>query len=130
LKQKPHEVCHYFMRRLFILLLLLGLPLLNACLPLNALPATEPPLPTETAPPTATIDWFPASATPTLKVLPTTTATPEMNPGIGKQIINDAFSNAKLWDTVNSELASATMPCDRPNDHAKDRAYDIWACAW
>jgi len=32
-----------------------------------------------------------------------------MNPGIGKQIINDTFSNAKLWDTVNSELASATI---------------------
>ncbi len=97
------------MRRLFISLLFIGLPLLGACLPLDSVSVTEPSPPTETALPTATIDWFPASATPTLKVLPTTTATPEMNPGIGKQIINDTFSNAKLWDTVNSNLASATV---------------------
>ena len=97
------------MRRLFISLLLFGLPLLAACLPLDSISVTEPSPPTETTLPTATIDWFPASATPTLKVLPTTTATPEMNPGIGKQIITDTFSNAKLWDTVNSELASATI---------------------
>jgi hypothetical protein len=109
LKQKPHEVCHYFMRRLFISLLLLGLPLLVACLPLNPGSTTEPPLPTETALPTSTIIWFPASATPTLKALPTYTATPEMNPGIGEQIINDNFLDEKLWDTANSNLASATI---------------------
>jgi hypothetical protein len=40
-------------------------------------------LPTDTAVPTATIVWFPPSATPTLAV-PTYTATPEMNPGIGE----------------------------------------------
>jgi len=97
------------MRRIFILFLLFGFPLLASCLPLNPLPATQPPLPSDTPLPTATIDWFPASPTPTLKVLPTTTATQEMNPGIGKQIINDTFSNAKLWDTVNSDLASATI---------------------
>jgi len=97
------------MRRLFILLLLFGLPLINACLPLNSIPATEPPLPTDTPPPTATIDWFPASATPTLKVLPTNTATPEMNPGIGQELINDNFSDKTLWDTVDSDLASSTI---------------------
>ena len=97
------------MRRLFILFLLFGLPLLVACLPLNPIPATEPPLPTETPPPTPTIIWFPPSATPTPNQIPTYTATPEMNPGIGKQIINDNFSNATLWDTVNSNLASATI---------------------
>ena len=83
--------------------------LLNACLPLNPIPATEPPLPTDTPPPTSTIDWFPASATPTLKVLPTSTATPETRPGIGQELINDDFSDKTLWDTVNSDIASAII---------------------
>jgi len=83
--------------------------LLTACLPLNSLRATEPPPATETALPTPTIVWFPASATPTLEVVPTYTTTPEMNPGIGKQTITDNFSDQTLWDTVISDQASATV---------------------
>ena len=109
LKQNLHEVCHYFMRRIFILFLLFGFPLLNACLPLNSTLATEPSLPSDTPPPTSTIDWFPASPTPTLKVLPTHTATPEMNLGIGRELITDDFSDEKLWDTANSDLAGAII---------------------
>jgi len=109
LKQFIHEVCHYLMRRSFILLLLCGFPLLGACLPLNATPATEPPPPSETPLPSPTIDWFPASATPTLKALPTYTATPEMNPGIGSVLFTDTFSDKTLWDTVDSDQASAII---------------------
>jgi len=83
--------------------------ILAACLPLNPLPATEPPLPTDTPLPTATTDWFPASATPTLNVLPPSTATPEMNPGIGRELFTDNFSDKTLWDTVDSNLASAII---------------------
>lgn len=83
--------------------------ILAACLPLNSIPATEPPLPTETALQTPTIIWFPASATPTLKVFPSQTATLEMNPGIGEKLIDDDFSDAKVWDTVDSDLASAIV---------------------
>ncbi|MEP6896326.1 MAG: hypothetical protein ABI986_12025 [Chloroflexota bacterium] len=97
------------MRCSFILLLLCGLPLLSACLPLNATPATEPPPPSETPLPSPTIDWFPASATPTLNLLPTNTATPEMNPGIGSVIFTDDFSDQKIWDTVDSSQASAII---------------------
>jgi len=97
------------MRRIFISFLFFGLPILTACLPLNSIPATEPPLPSDTPPPTQTIIWFPPSATPTLNAIPTYTATPEMNPGIGKQIINDNFSNKTIWDTVESNQASAII---------------------
>ena len=83
--------------------------LLVACLPLDQTPATEPPRPTDTPLPTSTIIWFPASATPILEVLPTTTATPEMNPGIGQPIFSDDFSDKTLWDTVNSDQASADI---------------------
>ena len=83
--------------------------LLNACLPLNPTPATKPPLPTESPLPTSTVIWFPPSATPTLNAIPTYTARPEMNPGIGKQIINDDFSDETIWDTVASSQASAII---------------------
>jgi len=83
--------------------------ILSACLPLNSIPATEPPLPSDTPPPTATIVWFPPSATPTLNALPTYTSTPEMNPGIGEQIIADNFSDDSVWDTVSSDQASAII---------------------
>ena len=109
LKKTYHEVCHYFMRRFILFFLLLGFPLLVSCLPLNSTPATEPPPLSDTPPPTATIDWFPASATPTLNALPTYTATPEMNPGIGQTRITDNFSDKTLWDTVESNQASAVI---------------------
>jgi len=44
-----------------------------------------------------------------LKALPTTTATQAMNPGIGEQIINDNFTDQKLWDIASSNIASATI---------------------
>ena len=81
----------------------------TACLPLNPIPATETPFPSDTPPPTATILWFPASATPTSNSIPTYTGTPEMNPGIGSPIFTDKFTNGKLWDTVTSDQASAII---------------------
>ena len=105
-KQSPRRVGDCFVGKITLLATTL---LIVACLPLNPIPVTEPPLPTETALPTSTIDWFPASATPTLKVLPTYTATQAMNPGIGEQIINDNFTDQKLWDIASSNIASATI---------------------
>jgi len=96
-------------RRLFISFLLFGFPFLNACISLNPIPATDPPPPTDTPLPTSTIIWFPASATPTLKVVSTYTATPETRPGIGQELITDNFSNGKLWDTAISDQASAII---------------------
>ena len=97
------------MRPLFTLVFFGGSLLLAACLPLNALPATETPLPSDTPPPTETIVWFPASATSTPNAIPTYTGTPEMNPGIGEVLLRDNFSNQKVWDTVTSEQASVIL---------------------
>ena len=104
-----YTICHYFMRRIFISFLLIGLALLSACLPLNPIPATEPPLATETPLQTATIVWVPPSATATLNLIPTYTATPEMNPGVGKLIIEDDFTDKTVWDTAVSDQASAII---------------------
>jgi len=97
------------MRRLFTLFLLFGLLLLSACLPLNPIPATAPPHPTDTPLPTGTIIWFPASATPTLKAVAAYTPTPETRPGIGSELVTDDFSDQKFWDTATSSQASATI---------------------
>ena len=100
------------MRRL-IVIFLLGLPLLIACLPLNPIPATEPPLPTETALPSPTVVWFPPSATSTLIAVPTYTGTPEMKPGIGSLIFADSFTDPTVWDTVTSDQATVSVKAKR-----------------
>ncbi len=101
-------------RRFVVATLLLAMTmLLVACLPLDSIPATATPLPTDTALPTATIVWFPPSATPTLLAVPTYTATPEMSPGIGKVTLNDDFSDDSLWDTAVSDHGSAAIGMNR-----------------
>ena len=86
---------------------------ITACLPLNPTPTTATPSPTDTALPTPTIVWFPASATPTLLTVPTYTATPEMSPGIGEVTLDDDFSDETLWDTAISGQASAAIAANR-----------------
>jgi hypothetical protein len=46
---------------------------------------------------------------------PTYTATPEMSPGIGREILSDNFSNASksVWDTAASEHGSAAISRNR-----------------
>ena len=87
--------------------------ILTACLPINSTPSTATPPPTDAPPQTPTIVWFPPSATPTLQLFPTNTATPEMNPGIRSQIFSDDFSDASLWDTAVSDQASAIISRNR-----------------
>lgn len=90
-----------------------GLPLLVACLPVDATPPAAAPLPSETPLPTATVVWFPPSATPTMPTFATGTAMPEMNPGIGDAILSDDFSDATSWDVAASDLGSAAISRNR-----------------
>lgn len=94
-----------------LLLLLSGL--LVACLPLDSTRLTASPPPTDAATQTPTIVWFPASATPTLLTVPTYTGTPEMSPGIGKEIFSDDFSDDSVWDTAASDNGSAAISDNR-----------------
>ncbi len=100
--------------RFLIAMLLLAMTLIiSACLPLNVSPETATPLSTDTALPTATIVWFPPSATPTLSTLPTNTGTPQMNPGIGKVTLTDDFSDDSVWDVAVSDSGSAVINNNR-----------------
>ncbi|MDP1714683.1 MAG: hypothetical protein Q8L41_08030 [Anaerolineales bacterium] len=88
--------------------------ILTSCSPLDAFLATPiAPTPTETPLPTATINWFPASATPTLQVLSTQPPTPEMRPGVGDEILSDDFSDPSLWNISSSNQASADIKNNR-----------------
>jgi len=95
------------------IILLYGLLLPVACLPLGSIPSTATPLPADTATPTPTIIWFPSSATPTLLTVPTYTGTPEMGPGIGASTLRDEFSDDSVWDTAASDNGSATINRNR-----------------
>jgi hypothetical protein len=81
---------------------------LSSCAALDIIQATPQPM-TETPAPSPTIDWFPASATPTLQVFPTQPATPEMRPGLGRISLTDDFSNPKSWLLAISDQASTTI---------------------
>lgn len=91
----------------------IGFLLLSACLPLEATLPTETPPPSDTPPPSPTVVWFPPSATPTLKVFPTPTSTPEMSPGVGALLFSDDFSNPSAWDTAASTQGSAAISRNR-----------------
>lgn len=61
--------------------------------------------PSATAQPasTATIQWFPPTATPTIAPTQGITPTVDQHPGLGQVIIQDDFSNTTLWDTGERE---------------------------
>ena len=86
---------------------------LSSCLTLDIAPATTTPLPSDTPTPTATIIWFPPSATPTAIAVPTFTGTPVMSPRVGRQTLSDDFSDDALWDTAKGDGGSAAITMDR-----------------
>ena len=111
------------LRRSLHLLLAMTI-LLASCSTLDELFATPiAPTPTETPLPTATINWFPASATPTLQVLSTQPPTPEMRPGIGDEIISDDFSDPSLWNISASNQASTDIKNNRLTLSVQNQVY-------
>jgi hypothetical protein len=100
--------------------------LTTSCSVLNALNATPiPTLATETPTPTATIDWFPVSVTPTLGVYSTKPPTPEMRPGIGSTYLTDDFSKPSLWDIATADQASANINDNRLILSVQSKVYMI-----
>jgi hypothetical protein len=98
--------CRYFILLAFVLLA--GLNSLTGC---SILPTPEifPSVtPTLTITPTRTIQWFPSTATPT-PGLPrqVMSPTPEQRQGLGEIVLQDAFSDATLWQTYESNSGTA-----------------------
>ena len=138
LSQKPHDKVYVIARTTFfrpkqspysdcIGFALATTFLTSSCAVMDAWNATPTSvIATETPQPTATIDWFPASATPTLGAFSTPKPpTPEMRPGIGQTILTDEFSDPSLWDTATSDQASAEIDNNRLNLSVQSNEYLI-----
>jgi hypothetical protein len=67
------------------------------------------PFPSQTPSPTATIVWFPPTATPTPFLTPIIAPTQEYRPGIGDVILEDDFSSSGAWTTGQSPSASVAF---------------------
>ncbi len=95
----------------FVSLLTLALLLtLNACAALSHRPTTATPRPpTQPPTPTATVLWFPPSATPSPRPTFIPSPTKEMLIGIGPLIFRDTFTSSQAWTTAASDEGSAAI---------------------
>jgi hypothetical protein len=98
--------------------------MLAACSVLDRSVPTPAP-PTSTVIPSPTIDWFPASPTPTLQVLATQQATPEILPQAGGTILTDRFTSSSLWDVGATDAGSASLDRNQLTLAAKPGEYMV-----
>jgi hypothetical protein len=101
------------MRGLFSLLALLALLSVASC---DLLPTPQPPPPTATRTPTIlpspTVDWFPATPTPTFADIASPTPQPTLAgdlSGITDLFVADDFTEESLWRTPQSESGNAAF---------------------
>jgi hypothetical protein len=91
-------------------LLLLILLSLSACQIPTPFPSPTLEIRTTTATtaphPTETIQWFPATHTPTPMATRTIMPTPDQRPGIGSALLHDAFTDVTIWPTSRNENGS------------------------
>jgi hypothetical protein len=97
------------MKLTFLFRGILGLVFLTACSSLSPQPTSAPSSIPNTPTSTDTIDWFPATDTPTLFSTPTLPPTPDQRPGLGDLIFTDNFDQPSLWSTSTSDSASASV---------------------
>jgi len=118
------ETVKFFMRfkhprALIWILPIIIFAFLAACAPTQAQPAPALVEATSTVPPTATIQWFPPTSTPTLRVIQAATSTPVRLPGLGEIFIIDDFSSAAAWNTSSSDQGSVSVSRNRITIAAK-----------
>ena len=86
--------------------------------------SVEPPAPTEPPAPvatqTATIVWFPPTATYTPRPTAEVSPTANYHPGVGDVILQDDFSDPAVWSTSTDKDASVTVSNGRINLSLKD----------
>lgn len=75
---------------------------------------TPEPLPTETPLPptplpTATIDWFPATATPTFRPTLEPSPTPNLSPALGDLLLQDDFSSPMDWELAKNAFGQISI---------------------
>jgi hypothetical protein len=92
-----HKI-HYLIHN-FTLSGLMLIIIFSACAPTQTLqPSVEfTPTATSTSSPTATVEWFPPTTTPTIIPDLGNTPTPELPPNLGEVIFSDDFTEPDLW---------------------------------
>lgn len=107
-----HRQTHFLWgcKRIAPLLSLLALFALTGC----SAPAEVSPLPslppaTLTPSPTATIVWFPPTATPTLAPTQVLTPTVDLRPAIGNLIFEDRFEEGSEWSLAQTDSSSIAL---------------------
>jgi len=108
--------------------MVIALFLLSACIqrevPSPVLENT--PTPTQTSTPTVTIEWFPATVTPTMVPTSFTTPTPEYRPDVGELILKDDFSNPGSWTLGKSTSGNIALGINELTIAiAEPKAYDF-----
>lgn len=104
------------MKRFIVLMVLLLLMVgASACIPANeaALTPTATPTSEPSSTPTATIDWFPATSTPTPRPTEIITPTPTPDLLLSTELLRDDFSQTGLWSTFRTTTGNATYGKDR-----------------
>ena len=102
--------------------------LLSACqTPETAQPIIDStPSPTATSTPTITVEWFPATSTPTIIPTLSVIPTPEFRPGIGEVILQDDFSDPGPWTIGQSSSGNIALGLNELTIAiAEPKAYDF-----
>jgi len=100
---------------------------LSACMPGEIPPPVfENTLtPSQTSIPTATIEWVPASATPTMVSTSPRTPTPEYRPDVGVVLLSDDFSDPGSWTLGKSSSGNIALGINELTIAiAEPKAYD------
>lgn len=76
------------------------------CIPLPRGHVYPSDTPTITLTPSATTQWFPSTATPTLRVVNLPSPTPNQHPGLGSVVFTDDFGAGSTWQMVSNSNGS------------------------
>lgn len=107
-----HRQTHFLWgyQRIALLLSLLALFALAACsTSAEVAPLPSSPPATLTPSPTATIVWFPPTATPTLAPTQVLTPTVDLRPAISKLIFEDRFEEGSNWSLAQTDSSSIAL---------------------
>ncbi|MHC1782044.1 MAG: hypothetical protein AB9891_04640 [Anaerolineaceae bacterium] len=91
-----------------ILPVLIFLSILSGCAGLPEEPL-HTATPSPTLPATATIDWFPATSTPTRAPTHTVQPTPDQRPARGEVVLTDDFTHEDTWQTIQNNQGGAAF---------------------